>query len=107
MDYVTMSDTAVLAELGRRIQQERLNQNLSQETLAQRAGISRRALQYLEMKGACTLASLIRVLRVLGKLIALEAFLPVPQVSPVQLARLRRTERQRAGGKRNRKENNS
>jgi transcriptional regulator with XRE-family HTH domain len=102
-----MSDASVVAELGQRIQQERLNQNLSQETLAKRAGISRRALQYLETKGECTLASLMRVLRVLGKLDALDTFLPATQVSPVQLARLRRTKRQRAGGKRNRKESNS
>ena len=100
MDNTAMSDKALLAELGGRVQQERLNQNLSQSALAERAGISRRALQYLEMKGECTVASLIRVLRVLGKLQALDAFLPATQISPLQLAKLRKHERQRARSKR-------
>jgi serine/threonine-protein kinase HipA len=62
----------VLAELGQRLQAHRLNANLSQAEVAQKAGVSRRALQNLESGRVCTLSLLIRVLRALGKLHQLE-----------------------------------
>lgn len=98
MNFVAMTDTAVLAEMGQRVQQERLNQNMEQSVLAQQAGVSRRTLQNLEAGGVCTMASMVRVLRALGKINALEAFLPGPLPSPLQLAKSRGRERLRAGG---------
>ena len=100
MNLTAMSDTAVLAEVGQRVQQERLNQNLEQSVLAKQAGISRRTLQHMEAEGVSTLATMVRVLRALGKLNALDAFLPPPGISPLQLARLRGAKRQRASGRR-------
>lgn len=100
MNANAMSDKAVLGEIGRRIQMQRLNLNIAQTALALKAGISRRALQNLENGRVCTLALLIRVLRAMGKLDAMDAFLPEPGLSPLQLARLRGRERKRAGGHR-------
>ena len=99
MEFKAMSDTALLKELGQRIQQERLNQNIDQAALAKQAGISRRTLQHLEADGVTTLASIVRILRALGKLNALDAFLPLPGISPVQLAKLHGMKRQRASRK--------
>lgn len=96
----SMSDAAVLAEIGQRLQIHRLNQNLSQAYVAEKAGISRRALQKLEGGQPCTLALLVRVLRALGQLDALDAFVPKPDFSPIQLAKLKGRERKRAGGRR-------
>ncbi len=93
-----MSDRAILVELGSRIQQERLNRNITQADLAARAGISRGALRLLESGRGSTLASLIRVLRALDRLESLASFLPAPGPSPVQLAKLRGKRRQRASG---------
>ncbi len=98
MDFLTMSDKAVLVEIGQRVQRERLNQNLTQGDLAHKAGVSRRTMQHLETGRGCTLAGLIRVLRTLNKLDALDSFIPQPGISPVQLSRLRGAERQRATG---------
>ena len=100
MDYQGMSDQALLVELGGRIQRARLNRNLTQPELAQRAGVSRRALQKLEAGGATTLSTFIRALRALGMLEQLDAFLPAPGQSPIQLAKLKGRERQRATGRR-------
>jgi putative transcriptional regulator len=100
MNIAPLSDKAVLAEVGRRLQVQRLNHNLAQTEVAEKAGISRRAMQNLEGGRACTLALLIRVLRALGKLDALDTFLPEPGLSPLQLAKLKRRERKRAGGRR-------
>ena len=100
MNFEAMSDRAVLGELGRRVQALRLNVNMAQTDVARKAGISRRALQNLEGGQGCTLALLIRVLRALEKLDALNALLPEPGASPLQLAKLKGRERQRAGGHR-------
>ena len=96
MNFEAMSEKAVLEELGRRIQTQRLNGNLAQAEVASKAGVSRRALQNLEGGRGCTLSLLIRVLRAMGKLSQLEAFLPEPGLSPIQLAKLKGRERQRA-----------
>lgn len=45
----------------------------------------------------------IRILRALGKMDALDAFLPEPGLSPLQLARLKGRERKRAPGGRARR----
>jgi len=106
MNTETMSDKAILGELGNRLQRERLNRNMTQAELALKAGISLRSLQYLETGRPCTLASLIKILRALGNLASLDAFFPEPGLSPVQLARLKGRERQRASspvGKRSKK----
>ena len=92
-----LSDSAVLEEIGRRLQVHRLNLNLSQADLAEKAGVSRRALQKIERGQPYTLTLLIRTLRALGRLDALDSFLPEPGLSPIQLAKLKGRERKRAG----------
>ena len=89
MKLTTMSNTAILEEIGHRIQRERLNQNMSQAELASKAGVSRRAYQNLESGHTCTLSLLIRALRALNKIEMFDAFLPDPGPSPIQLAKLK------------------
>ena len=98
MGVAELSDKAVLALMGARVQRERLNQNLTQETLAERAGLGVRTVRYLEAGRQTTVETLIRVLRGLNKLETLDAFLPEPGLSPLQLAKLKGRERKRAGG---------
>jgi putative transcriptional regulator len=98
MSMTDMSDSAILQELGIRVQQERLNADVTQAEVAQKAGISRGAVRLLEAGRGSTLASLVRVLRALDRLSALDSFLPAPGPSPVQLARLMGKRRQRASG---------
>lgn len=98
-----MSDTAILAELGERIRRERLNQNHTQGELAASAGVGLNVVKRLEGGRGCTLASLIRILRSLGKLDQVDAFLPEPGVSPLELARLEGRRRKQASGKRGRR----
>jgi transcriptional regulator with XRE-family HTH domain len=100
MNIAEMSDKALLVRLGSRIQRERLNRNLTQSDLAERAGIGARTIRYLEAGRQTTVATFIRVLRGLDKLDALDAFLPEPGLSPLQLAKLNGRERKRAGGRR-------
>ena len=100
MGIAESSDKDAMALIGERIQRERLNQNLTQEKLAESAGVGVRTVRYLEAGRQTTVETLIRVLRALGRLDALDAFLPEPGLSPLQLAKLKGRERQRAGGHR-------
>ena len=96
MQLGTMNDMAILSEIGERISRQRLNRNITQTDLSLQAGVARIVVQRLEGGRGCTLENLIRIARVLGILEQLDAFLQVPELSPLQLARLKGRERVRA-----------
>lgn len=86
----------VLRELGERIRGYRLQQNLRVIDVTRLSGLPSRTINRLEAGENSTLETVVRVLRALGRLDALEAFLPVPTLSPIQLAALSGQVRQRA-----------
>lgn len=86
----------VLRELGTRLKTLRLQQNLRVQDLAAESGVSPRTLDRLEAGQSVGTENLVRVMRGLGRLQAFEAFVPVPEVSPYEIARLRGKVRQRA-----------
>jgi transcriptional regulator with XRE-family HTH domain len=94
------TDDAVLEELGRRLARTRLERNLTQAQLAHEAGLAPLTVLRLERGEAVRLPSLIRVLRVLGLLGALEQLVPEPAPSPIELVKLQGRRRQRASGAR-------
>ena len=96
MDFYGISDKAILREMGARLRRRRLDKNLSQQVLADMAGLSRTTISDLERGAPAGLLTLIQVLRALGGLEELDAFLPEPGLSPLQLARMKGRERQRA-----------
>ncbi len=100
MSIAEMSDKAVMELVGRRIQKERLNRNLTQQELAERAGLGLRTVKSLEAGQRPMLETMVRALRALGRLGAIDAFLPEPGLSPLQLAKLQGRSRQRASGRR-------
>ena len=98
--FTDWNDDAILEERGRRIRRTRLNANTTQVDLAIQAGISVDTLRNIEAGEGMTLTSLIRVLRAMDALDQLDAVLPDPGLSPMQLLALRGEERQRASGSR-------
>jgi transcriptional regulator with XRE-family HTH domain len=92
----TSTTPEILAEIGRRIQRYRLQQNRTLEDIAAEAGVSTLTTQRAESGKNPTLTTLIRILRALGRLDALDAFLPVPLVSPMEIAERGGHEPQRA-----------
>lgn len=94
------SDEAVLKEVGRRLARTRLERNLSQEQLAIEAGVSKATIERLEAGEPAKSTSLIRVLRPLGRLEALDRLLPEPLPSPIERLRLQGRQRQRAASPR-------
>ncbi len=94
------SDDAVLAEMGRRLARTRLEGDLSQEQLSERAGVSKATVERLEAGSPVKSTSLIRVLRSLGRLDALDRLVPEPPPSPLQRLRTGGRQRRRASGSR-------
>ena len=92
----SLTDAEVLAELGRRVRRRRLREDVPQAELAAAAGIGERTLRSLESGGDVQVSTLVRVLRALRRLDALDAVLPEPGASPMELLRSKGRERKRA-----------
>jgi transcriptional regulator with XRE-family HTH domain len=72
-------------DLGHRLRQLRLARNLDQRTVADKAGISLRALSKLENGQGSTLETFLRTLRALDYVKGIDMIAPEPTVSPLAL----------------------
>lgn len=102
-----MSDNAIITAIGSFIKVKRLEQNRSQNNVAESAGINRSTLSQIENGEAFSLASLIQVLRALDQLELLKIFEIQQELSPLELAKLATRKKQRASGKNNPPKTNS
>ncbi len=93
------ASTAIAEEFGGRLKRTRLNRDMTQSEVAERAGVSRLAVLNAE-KGDVRLKVLVAILSALDLAGQLDLFLPGQDVSPIQLARLKGKTRQRASGQR-------
>ncbi len=89
------TDRAVLAELGRRIARHRLERNWTQADLGRLAGVGQATVQRAERGASVQMTSMIRLLRALGLLEALDV--AIPESVDLPIAQL---ERERSGRKR-------
>lgn len=95
MNIEQLTAHAIAGELGDRIKTARLNANLTQKALANKAGLSLKAITNGE-KGKSTLESMIAILIALELTEQLNLFIPKQEISPVQLIELQGKERKRA-----------
>ena len=93
------SPSAIAEELGARLKQARLNADKTQVEVAELAGVTRKAVLNAE-KGKVPLEVLIAIMGALHLTAQLDNFLPVQDISPIQLAKLQGRKRQRASGQR-------
>ena len=92
----SLTDAAVLQELGRALARLRLDRNQTQEELAREAGVSRATVHRLESGASTQLTNLVRILRALGQDPDLAKHLaPAPPVRPLDQLRGSRDERRR------------
>jgi transcriptional regulator with XRE-family HTH domain len=97
---INLTDEGLLNQIGTRIAGLRLAMNLTQQQLAEQAGIGLRTLQRLEQGEAATqLSSFVRVCRVLGIVERFDALIPELPPSPIAQLRLQGRQRRRATGK--------
>lgn len=95
MNYQAMTNTAIAAELGNRLEDLRLMRNMTQQALADEIGITAKSYRQL-VAGGGKLENLIAALRALNALEQLDNFLPAPAPSPLEQLKLRGKQRQRA-----------
>jgi transcriptional regulator with XRE-family HTH domain len=95
--HAELTDTAVLQELGIRLERRRIDAGLTQAALADQAGISKRTLERIEAGHSTDLIMLIRTLRTLQLFDGLENLIPDLPQSPIALLRRRGHERKRVG----------
>ena len=96
MHLTNKTELEVLQEIGERLRAYRLQMNLAQADLATRAGVNRTTIRDIEAGKDSQLSTLAKLLRALGRLEDLNAFMPKPSVSPIQLMKLQGKPRQRA-----------
>ena len=100
LKFNTITDDAVLEELGRRLGRRRLDLQLTQAKLAEQAGVSKRTVERIEAGAAAQTVSLIRILRVLDLLKGLDQLIPEIGPRPMDLLKLKGKERKRASSSR-------
>lgn len=80
------SDAEVVRSIGDFVKMQRMSRKMTQEDLAERAGINRTTIINLEKGESVTLVSLIQILRALRKLDVLNSFQFKTELSPLKVA---------------------
>ena len=89
MDWNSLSNMAIMQEIGKRLKEYRLKKRYTQQELAEQAGISVFSVAQIERGNAVSVSILLPVLRVLRLLDNLELLLPEMGPSPVEMLRLK------------------
>ncbi|HHU26665.1 MAG TPA: helix-turn-helix transcriptional regulator [Bacteroidales bacterium] len=100
MDWYIFTDKGLIAKIGEKLRQIRLEQNITQKELAERAGVSLSSVASVEKGNSVSLSTLIAILRALHALHLLDAFFHEPEISPIAYAQMMdgKKMRQRASG---------
>ena len=98
MKFNAMTNTAIAAEIGQRLEQLRLERNTTQEALANEIGITPKSYRQL-IAGGGKFENIIAALRALNALHHLENFIPSTVFSPLEQLTMRGNQRQRARSK--------
>ncbi len=83
----TSTDREIIVELGARLRALRKARGLTLAEAAERATLAPRTVARIEKGDNSRLETLLRLLRVYGRLEALDAFIPEPGVSPMAMLR--------------------
>ena len=98
-EWYSMSDPAIVKELCGVLKQVRLQQNITQEQLAERSGLSRSAISKMETgQVSVSLLTMIQLLRALQQLHLLDSWKTSAVISPLAVAKLSVKRRHRASG---------
>ena len=105
-DIYRLTDTTILNRIGNNLKATRLKQNITQQSLADSAGVSLSSLKKVEKGEIGSFDSLLRVLRTLGKLDVFQPLVEEEQLSPSEYYKLVQSnatkhQRQRAVGRTN------
>ncbi len=96
IDFSTATSDQIERALCQHLEQIRLSRNVTQERLAEEAGVSVRTVRNLEKGEGVSFDTAIRVMIALGVQQALESLLPDPTIRPVERVETGGSERKRA-----------
>jgi len=95
IEYYEMTDEAIARDIGVRLDQLRLEANLSQQQVADELGITPKTYRNI-IQGKAKLENIIGILRVLNQLEQLDNFIPPASFSPLEMLAMQGKKRQRA-----------
>lgn len=101
MDWVQISDAALVKQIGSYLKHVRLQQNKTQAQLAETAGLNRWTISQIENGESITLTSLIQILRSLDSLHVLNPFQVSDEISPLEYVKLKKKQKERVRNKKN------
>jgi transcriptional regulator with XRE-family HTH domain len=90
-----LTDTAILHEIGGRLEHRRIDAGLTQAQLAEEAGISKRTVERIEAGHSTDFVMLLRALRILKLFETLDQLVPDLPQSPLMLLKTRGRARKR------------
>ena len=99
IEWVQMSDVAIVKQIGSYIKHVRLQQNKTQAQLAEMAGLNRWTISQIENGESITLSSLIQIMRALDSLYVLNVFEVSDEISPLEYAKLKKQQKERVRNK--------
>lgn len=86
MENPSLTTPELLHQLGERLRTYRIQENITQQDVAIKAGVAERTVRALE-RGRGTVETLVRVIRALNAPDPLSQLVPKPQISPMALLR--------------------
>ncbi len=102
-DIFALSDKQIQERIGSRLRAARLKQNITQLQLAHSAGLSLSSVKKIENGNVGTFESLLRVLRILGRLDVFQTLVEEDSLSPAEYYALQnasgKNQRKRAAGR--------
>ena len=94
-DIYAYTDKAILRQIGEKLKEERLAQNISQTALAEASGLSQFSISQIENGHNTSLLSVLAILRVLNRLDVLSEIFAEKPISPVALSALMKKQKKR------------
>ncbi len=79
------SNESIQQELGSRIKSLRISFSITQKEMAERTGISLRTISSLENGKDVSFSTMLEVLRILGRISALDDLIPEENIRPAQI----------------------
>jgi len=96
-NWIAMADPEIVNEICQAVKQMRINKNISQQQIADIAGLDRTTISRMESGRAVNLLTLVQVLRALDKLDILNVFKAEQVISPIKLMKEEEKKRKRVG----------
>ncbi|MCP9762881.1 helix-turn-helix domain-containing protein [Lacihabitans soyangensis] len=100
INWYSMSDAAIITELGKQLKRMRIRANITQQELAAKSGIFRSTISEIENGRVSNMLSFVQILRGLEQLDVLGAFVVPDSISPLMVAEQQAKYRKRATGSR-------